>query len=232
MKFSSNFFFKKFFLIFIFLGVASSSAFCQTTSWKGTTSTNWSTATNWTNGVPAATVDAIIGDASFTGSFQPTFSTTSYCNNLVIGGTVNATLTASKTVYASGNITINSGSTITHTAGTISTKGSWTNNGTYTGTISTVIVNFVTTGKSINGTSITNFQKLTINSSCIITSNVNITVATLFTLSGTFIPAENATPVVVSGAGALTVGAAGVLKVNAATYGGNYTLSGAVTLTA
>ena len=202
------------------------------TSWKGTTSTGWSTATNWTNGVPTAAVDAIMGDANFTGPFQPTFSANSVCNNLVIGGTVNTSLTVNKNVTASGNITINSGSTISHTAGTISVKGNWTNNGTYTGTLSTVTVKFTTTGHSITGTNITNFQKLTINANCIITSYINITVATLLTVSGTFIPAENAIPVVVSGAGALTVGASGVLTVNAATYGANYTLSGVVTLTA
>jgi len=217
------------FLLFSFLFMLSASAYCQTTSWKGTTSTGWSTATNWTNGVPTSTVDAIIGDANFTGAFQPTFSATSYCNNLVIGGAVNATLTVNKSLTASGNITINSGSTITHTSSTISLKGSWTNNGTYNGTLSTVLVRFSTTGQSINGTSITNFQKLTINTSCIITSNINITVANLLTVSGTFIPAENATPVVISGAGGITIGASGVLKVNAATYGGNYTLTGTLT---
>lgn len=214
---------------FIFLFFVSASAFCQT-SWKGTTSTNWSTVSNWTNGVPTATMDATLGDANFTGLYQPTFSATSYCNNLVIGGTVNTTLTVNKTFTASGNITINSGGTISHTASTFSVKGNWTNNGNYTGTVSTVLVTFIGTGKSINGTSITNFQKLTINSSSIITTNVNITVANILTVSGTFIPAENATPVVISGIGALTVGVSGVLKVNAATYAGNYTLSGTLTL--
>ncbi|MBU1297533.1 MAG: hypothetical protein KKG06_08325 [Bacteroidetes bacterium] len=33
-------------------------------SWRGITSANWATASNWTNGVPTATVDAVIGDAN------------------------------------------------------------------------------------------------------------------------------------------------------------------------
>ena len=41
------------------------------TSWVGNVSSTWKTASNWTNGVPTSTIDAIIGDANFTGAFQP-----------------------------------------------------------------------------------------------------------------------------------------------------------------
>jgi len=41
------------------------------TSWTGTASTAWSNGSNWTGGVPSSTVDAIIGDASFTGLTSP-----------------------------------------------------------------------------------------------------------------------------------------------------------------
>src|SRR4051812_37388548 len=84
------------------------SLFAQT-SWKGTTSTDWSTASNWTNGVPSSTVDAILGDANFTGARQPTFTVTSTCKSLTIGGAVATTLSVNKTLTAYGNITINSG---------------------------------------------------------------------------------------------------------------------------
>lgn len=36
----------------------------STTTWTGTTSTNWNTASNWSNGVPSATVKAVIANAS------------------------------------------------------------------------------------------------------------------------------------------------------------------------
>ena len=44
------------------------------------------TFTNWTAGVPTSAVDAIIGDANFTGINQPTISATATCKSLTIGG--------------------------------------------------------------------------------------------------------------------------------------------------
>ena len=223
---------KYFYSICILLLLCSSSSLKAQTSWTGATSTGWSTATNWTAGVPSATIDAIIGDANFTGSFQPTFTVTSYCKTLTIGGAVTTNLTVNKTLTVYGNLTINSGSTITHTAGTLSVKGNWINSGTYNGTTTTVLVTFAGTTQSINGPVVTAFKKLTINSGSITTLNINTSVATTFTVSGTFIPAEVATPYIVSGAAATTIGSAGVLKVNAASYNGNYAVSGVITLTA
>jgi len=58
----------------------------QTTSWRGTSSSAWATAANWTNGVPSATVDVIVGDANFTGSFQPSITAAANCKSLTVGG--------------------------------------------------------------------------------------------------------------------------------------------------
>lgn len=69
-------------------------ATAQTNSWKGITSTAWGTASNWSlNLVPTSSHDVVIGDASFTGSFQPSLTSSSVCKTLFIGGTKASTLT-------------------------------------------------------------------------------------------------------------------------------------------
>src|SRR5438105_4747349 len=91
------------------------------TSWKGTSSTSWSNTSNWSNGVPTSNTDVIIGDASFTGAFQPKVSKTSKCKSLTIGsGTKASTLTVAKSLTASGTVTIGSNGTITHTGSILS----------------------------------------------------------------------------------------------------------------
>src|SRR4051812_43024493 len=100
-------------LFFVFFLLASlTSAIAQTTSWKGSTSTSWTTATNWTNGVPTASVDAIIGDANFTTNNQPTISQTASCKSLTIGGTKAATLTVNYGLTINSNLIINTNGTL------------------------------------------------------------------------------------------------------------------------
>src|ERR1700758_3478684 len=133
---------KKYSLIIAFLIIININA---QTSWKGTTSTNWSTASNWTAGVPVSTIDAIIGDANFTGAFQPNLTAAAACKSLTIGsGSKASTLTVAKNITVSGNITIGSNGTILHnTANVIITlKGNWSNSGVYTSTVSTTMVTF------------------------------------------------------------------------------------------
>ncbi|MEP7170513.1 MAG: hypothetical protein ABI855_14180, partial [Bacteroidota bacterium] len=110
------------------------------TSWKGTVSTAWATASNWTAGVPVATVDAIIGDANFTGSYQPLISgSTAACKSLTLGSSTKVSiLTISKNINVSGNLVIGSNGTITQNATSVITlKGNWTNSGTYSATLAT-----------------------------------------------------------------------------------------------
>jgi len=214
------------------LAILPFTSFCQT-SWKGITSTTWSTASNWTAGVPTATTDVIIGDASFTGPFQPNVSATATCKTLTLGaGTGTPTLTLTKGLTVSGNLTINTGATLTQKGVTLKVTGNWSNAGTYTTTSTSSSVTFAGVSETIGGSSTTAFRKLTINAGSTTTLNGNISVSGAFTVTGTFIPAENATPYLVSGAGTLSVGAAGILKVNAATFSANYGLSGTITLTA
>lgn len=202
------------------------------TSWKGLTSTAWATATNWTNGVPSSTVDAIIGDANFTGSFLPTITASSTCKSLTLGTSRTVTLTVSYTFAAYSTVTINSGSTITHGGYTFTVKGDWNNSGTYTGTSTSSTVKFSGTSQAINGSTATAFRKVSIAAGSTVTGNTNFSISGTFTVSGTFVPVETATPIVVSGTSTITVGAAGVLKVNASAFAGNYTTTGTITLNA
>src|SRR6266545_2812268 len=113
-------------------------AYAQTTSWKGTSNTDWNRAANWTAGVPTASVDAIIGDANFTGANQPDLSASSVCKSLTIGtGSIVSTLKADKSLTVSGNVTIGAGSAITLNAN-ISVAGILTVNGTFDATTLTV----------------------------------------------------------------------------------------------
>jgi fibronectin-binding autotransporter adhesin len=199
------------------------------TSWKGTTSTSWSTASNWTAGVPTSTVDAVIGDASFTGTHQPTVNVSSTCKSLTVTSGI---LTQSKSLTVAGNLTIAASGRINQAGVTLTVKGNWINNGIYSGTSTSSRVTFGGTAQSIGGTVATPFRRVTVNAGSTVTLNINASITTVFTVNGTFIPAENATPFLVSGASTLSVGASGVLKINAATFAANYGLTGTVTLTA
>ena len=156
------------------------------TSWKGTTSTTWTTASNWTAGVPTATVDAIVGDANFTGINQPTIAGTANCKSLTIGGVKATVLTVNRSTTVAANLLINGNGTITHTAYSITVKGNWVNNGTYnaTGTGCTVI--FAGVAQSIQGSVVTTFRRLTINAGSVTTMNTNVTVSGSSSRSVTF----------------------------------------------
>ncbi|HVI47043.1 MAG TPA: hypothetical protein VM802_19355 [Chitinophaga sp.] len=202
------------------------------TSWKGTVSTAWSTAANWTAGIPTSSVDAIIGDANFTGAFAPNINSSSSCRALTVGAGTNVTLTISKNLTVAGNLVIASGSTISQKGVTLTVKGNWTNAGTYTTSSSNAKVTFAGTTQAIGGSASTSFRKLTIGVGSVTTLNVNMSVAGTLTVSGTFIPVDIATPVVISGAGAISVLDGGSMHVNASTMTGNYALTGAVSLSA
>ena len=214
---------KLFLLLFILL---TSQAFAVTTSWKGTTSTSWGTSANWTAGVPSATDDAIIGDASFTGSFQPTLSSTkSYCKSLTIGtGAVVSALSMSSTnrsLTVSGNITIGTNGSILQSARcNLSLTGNWINSGIYTASNSRSIVIFSGTAQSLTG--VTTFRGLTVNAGSTVTLSNNISVVSSFTVSGTFNPV---TYIVTLTGSTFLANYGGIVKVNASTFTGNYSIT-------
>ncbi|MEO7265316.1 MAG: T9SS type A sorting domain-containing protein [Ferruginibacter sp.] len=194
------------------------------TSWKGTTNTSWAEPTNWTNGVPTSSVDAILGNASFTGANQPAVNNVGSCKSLTIGGTVTTTLTINKNLSVSGALLINSGNTVYENKASFSVNGNWTNNGTFTaaGTNSSVI--FGGTSQTIGGSSSTAFRKLTINSGSSVTlaSNISCSGAGAYIyVYGTLNPGESPT-YQVTAAPTFNIYSTATLKVNAATIAGNY----------
>ena len=196
------------------------------TSWKGTVNTSWNEAGNWTAGVPTANSTVVIGDANFTGSFQPTVNMPASCKSLTLSS---GTLTQNKSLYIGGNLTISTGATLTHNTGPLTISGNFIRNGTYTATTgATVLLSGI--ASTITGT--TTFSNLIILAGSNVSISNNITVNNALTVNGTFTPVENTTPYLVSGTGALNVGTNGTLKVNAATFGANYGLSGTITLAA
>lgn len=208
------------------------STYAQSTSWKGTSNTSWSNASNWTNGIPDATKDVVIGDASFTGSFQPTISSTATAKSVTVGGTTTSSLTISKGLTVTGGFVINANGTVVQNGYTLSLTGNWTKAGTYTTNSNNAKVVFSGTTQTINSSGSTlTFRKLTINSGSTVTAGVSFAVSgsgSLFTVGGTFDPSSYQ----ISGTGGLTVKDNAILHVRASTFTGSCSLSGTITLSA
>ncbi|MES2733039.1 MAG: T9SS type A sorting domain-containing protein [Bacteroidota bacterium] len=192
------------------------------TSWKGTTSTSWSNTANWSNGKPTASVDVTIGDASFTGSYQPYISSKASCKSLTLGNATKvSTLTANAKLTVKGTITIGANGTIIHSKGNISTTGNWVKSGVYTATGNNVTVIFAGVTQSLTGAA--TFKKLTINAGSTTTLGSSITTSKAFTVNGTFDPTDSYL-VTLTGA-TFTVSANATLRVKAATFAANYSTS-------
>ena len=164
-------------------------AFAQTTSWTGAVNGDWSKPANWTAGVPTANTDAVIGDASFTGSKQPDLSSArSVCRSLTIGtGARAVSLKVDKTFKVFGNVTIGPNGTINHTATvTLSLSGNWSNGGKYNASNNGATVAFSGAVQSLSGA--TTFKRLTVNAGSRLTLGANIVVGNLLTVAGTVDP--------------------------------------------
>ena len=215
------------------VAVISTSSYSQT-SWKGTTSTNWNKATNWTNGVPTAAMDAILGDANFTGGFQPTVNASASCRSLTVGGAIATTITLTKNLVVSGNVTNNSNGIITHPASTLTLSGNWINNGTYTTTSGNARIIFGGVTQSIGGFSVTTFRRVKINTASTVTLANNIISTgtnSYIYVYGVLDPSESPGYTVTSTV-LFKIFNNGKIKVNASTFAGNYILSGTTTLAA
>ncbi len=195
----------------------------QSTSWIGGTNNKWTTASNWTNGVPNSTTDAVIGDASFTGSNQPNLNSgTLRCKSLTLGnGTKASTLTITRSLIVTNDVLIGSNGTINHgSSRQITLGGNWTNNGSYSATNNRSRVNF--SGTEVTLTGATTFRDLRINAGCRVTLAANITVNSDFDCYGILNPTASYT---VSGSADLDVERDGSIEVYTSTFGGNYTIS-------
>ena len=159
------------------------------TSWKGTINTNWNNAGNRTAGIPNSASNVILGDASFTGINQPTVNVSSSCNSITIGGAIATTLTLTKNLVVNSSLTINSNGSVKHPKSTVTVKGNWTNNGTYTTTNNSSKVIFGGISQLINGSSLTTFRDVTINSGSSVTLGADVSVSgsgSIFNINGTF----------------------------------------------
>ncbi len=216
------------FVLFLSFNLLNEITSAQTTSWKGTSSTAWNTASNWTNGVPSSSVNAIIGDAYFTGANHPSISATATVRDLTIGTDSTVTLTITKKTTISGNLTIGSHGTLAHNSNSathsITLQGNFTNSGTYSTTSNNATVILAGVTQSIGGSHTTSFKKLTINSGSTITLSANVTVTQTLTVDGTLDPNEPTYTITLTGA-TFTLSANSVLKVKASTFAGNYTVN-------
>ncbi|MEO6671445.1 MAG: T9SS type A sorting domain-containing protein [Ferruginibacter sp.] len=204
--------------------------FSQSTSWKGTVSVNWNLATNWTNGIPDNTKDVFVGDANFTGAFQPKVNVGSSCKSITVGGSVAATLTMAKTLTISGGLAINANGTFIHPAATMFLAGDFTNNGSYSATATTSRILFNGSNQVIGGSAVTDFRALNISATTTISlaQNVNITgTSSYLYIYGVVDPGAAYS---ITSNRLTKVYANGKIKVNAANFSSNYNLTGATTL--
>ncbi|MBL7870812.1 MAG: hypothetical protein JNM78_04305 [Cyclobacteriaceae bacterium] len=191
------------------------------TSWRGITNTAWTTASNWTAGVPTGTSDVIIGDASFTGTFQPTISSNVSIGSLLLGNGIKASiLDVTRNLTVNGNITIGANGTLIHTGNrNLILTGNWSNSGTYTIGSPNPVVIFNGITQSITGN--TGFHRLTINAISTTSLTGNISVADQFNVNGTFDPG-GATNLVTLTTASFSLNANSILLVRGATFASNF----------
>ena len=109
----------------------------------------------------AATLQYNTTSARTSGVEWPT--TFSGTGGVIIASTGAITMQNAKTLSSTSNVTINSGASLIGGSFTHLIAGNWTNNGTYTGTGSTI--NFNGTAQTIGGTSSTTFNNVTLSGS-------------------------------------------------------------------
>ncbi|MBM4166669.1 MAG: T9SS type A sorting domain-containing protein [Ignavibacteria bacterium] len=226
-SFSLSVFTPLFFFTMSLFFIAPQTLFSQSTSWIGGTNTQWSNAANWTNGVPTASVDAVIGDGNFNGPNQPSLVGASVCKSLAIGNSQATTAstiltTGNNALTVSGNITIGSLGTITHSASSasnpISLTGNWSNTGTYTSTQTNATIVFNGSSQTISGT--TTFNKVTVNSGTTVIVNNNTTVNRTLTVNGVL--DVNTSSIRISGAGTASLQVAGTVYVRGSAFDSTY----------
>ena len=207
-------------------------SFSQSTSWKGTVSAFWNNPANWTNGTPDNTKDVIIGDANFTGIYNPRLNVVSVCKSVTIGGAIAATLTFTRMLTITGNFTINSNGVAAHSATTIYVAGNFINHGVYTATSTASRVIFNGTSHLISGTAPIVFRRLTINAgaTALLATNIKIDSAGAFlAVYGVLDPGQSPTYSVTS-TGLSRIYNLGKIKVNAANFSTNYNFTGSTAL--
>ena len=140
------------------------------TTWTGTISSDWFTAGNWTAGVPTVTTDATI---SASAPFQP----------FINSGTA-----------TTRSLTLNSGSQLSMSGGTLDVRGNLTDNGTFQPTGGTVVLGTTTqsNGPNILGSSRARFWNLTVNAGgLVLSTSIGASVRRVLTLNGTFTTQNN-----------------------------------------
>ena len=113
--------------------------------WTGGTSTDWTVASNWCGGVPTSSTDVVIPSGT---TFAPV---------------INSAAAVAHSISINPSATL----TLSGTAPTLTVTGDWHNSGTFTDAAGTVLMNGTT--QTINGSSPTTFNNLTLEGSGAVT---------------------------------------------------------------
>ena len=164
-------------------GVLTIGTGCSAGTWFGTTNTDWNTASNWCNGViPTSTTNVTINS----GGNQPSIGTA--------GGLCN-------------NISINTGATLTISGtNTLTVSGNWTNNGTFAGSVSTVVFNGTTQSIGTGPFSNLTFSGSGVKTTTGVTVNGILSMEGTATTTGTSPAYGSASTLKYNGTGAQTTG--------------------------
>ncbi|NJO26070.1 MAG: hypothetical protein HC867_10375, partial [Bacteroidia bacterium] len=145
----------------------------------------------------------------------------------MIGGAVATNFQVKKSLSVSGYIQINSNGTLYLDKSSITLTGNWINNGSFTEDPSTTTVYFAGTSQTISGTSVTTFQRLTINSGSSVTlaQDINVTgsAGSKLDIFGTFNPGSSPSYLVTADEIELEDNA--VLHVKASAFSSNYNVA-------
>lgn len=190
----TNYPMKKSVILCLWVIFISSTGLAQSTSWKGTVNANWNQVLNWTNGLPDSSKDVFVGDAHFTGSFQPKVNIASTCKSITVGSSVPVTLTLSRHLTVQNNFTIHPQATVLHPGSTIFLSGNWINDGDYRSMATSSRIIFQGINQVIGGSQISIFRRLTTNAGTNIQLQNHVVVDSLgsvLTINGTIDPGQS-----------------------------------------
>ena len=163
---------------------------------------------------------------SATGAAVKTFPATVFiiAGNLtsVVGTGTSVSYSAASNITISGNVDIGVSTTFNGLSQSISVGGNWVNNGTLTGSTSTITL--TGPGSTISGTGLQNFNNLSVNAAGVVASSAQLT------LSGNFATVNVGSFTHVAGNTLTMTGATKTITGNSISLG-NLTVSGSVTTT-
>lgn len=163
--------------------------YSQTTSWTGAVDSTWHNAANWTAGVPTGTVDAVIGDANYSGTYQPAVLVGASCRALTLNNGFKINVYTKDTIKLGGNLS-NNGAIQGDSANFAFNGGSVTVSGTGTAVYKSLYI--------LSGVNCTISKDISLSGDLVVNGSLTATTPTISLVGSS--------PSVISGTGTITIG--------------------------